>query len=73
MCIQVRNHNFYLDINDTYKIAFLSDAKTSDIGDVSQRKALIKELKCHSFQWYLDHVYPDSAFPHNQLYSGQVC
>ena len=41
-------------------------------GDLSQRRALKKDLKCHSFRWFLDHVYPDSTFPYQSKYVGQI-
>ena len=50
-----------------------SGVKNSDFGDISGRLQLIQDLKCHSFQWFLQHVYPDSYFPDDhQLYTGQV-
>lgn len=34
-----------------------------DFGDVSSRMQLRRELKCHDFDWYLKHVYPELTLP----------
>jgi hypothetical protein len=51
---------------------YLAAAKQIDIGDVRSRKKLIDDLKCHSFQWFIDNVYKDSPFPNKNIYVGQV-
>ncbi|XP_028938645.1 polypeptide N-acetylgalactosaminyltransferase 17 isoform X2 [Ornithorhynchus anatinus] len=43
-----------------------------DIGDVSERRALRKSLKCKSFQWYLDHVYPEMRRYNNTVAYGEL-
>ena len=48
------------------------DAKNVDLGDVKDRERLKKELKCFSFQWFLDNVYPDAPFPNHHKYFGKV-
>jgi hypothetical protein len=58
---------------ETYACIFnVTDAKQINIGDISDRRALINDLKCFSFQWFLDYVYPDASFPNEHKYFGQV-
>lgn len=47
---------FYFSVNPMAKEA----SKTQDVSD---RLRLRKELSCHDFKWYLDHVWPEHFFP----------
>ncbi|XP_041478614.1 polypeptide N-acetylgalactosaminyltransferase 1-like [Lytechinus variegatus] len=56
--------NFYYRISP-------SVAKT-DPGDLSDRLNLRKSLNCKSFKWYLENIYPESSWPVNYQFMGEV-
>ncbi|XP_034948110.1 polypeptide N-acetylgalactosaminyltransferase 5 isoform X2 [Chelonus insularis] len=55
---------FYYNINP--------GARSVPVGDVSQRVQLREKLKCKSFRWYLENIYPESPMPLDYYYLGDV-
>ncbi|XP_017044497.1 LOW QUALITY PROTEIN: putative polypeptide N-acetylgalactosaminyltransferase 9 [Drosophila ficusphila] len=43
-----------------------------DWGDVSDRRKLRDDLKCKSFKWYLDNIYPELFIPGDSVAHGEI-
>ncbi|XP_055334820.1 polypeptide N-acetylgalactosaminyltransferase 13-like [Paramacrobiotus metropolitanus] len=61
---------------DDYKRLFYlarPNLKNAAIGDLTKRKELRQNLKCHDFKWFLDNIYPEKYIPdENAKFFGQL-
>ncbi|XP_046332460.2 polypeptide N-acetylgalactosaminyltransferase 5-like [Haliotis rufescens] len=48
------------------------DGALADVGDISDRLKLRRDLHCHSFEWYLANVNPESYIVGDGIYTGEV-
>ena len=58
-CNLKRTADVWLDqFSQIFYLTQSPSRQSLDCGDVSKRKQMRKDMKCKSFQWYLENVYP---------------
>lgn len=63
----------WMDDYKRFYYAARPGAREKAFGNIAERESIKKSLKCKSFQWYLDHVYPELQLPStDELASGQL-
>jgi len=75
---KIVNHNnarvaeVWLDEWQDFYFAMNPAAMKVDRGDTTSRKQLRKDLKCKSFRWYLENIYPESQMPLDYYNLGEI-
>ncbi|KAH9414739.1 polypeptide N-acetylgalactosaminyltransferase [Dermatophagoides pteronyssinus] len=63
--------NFFYNMNPTAK-QILHHDRNEILKDIEKRIDLRKKLKCHSFKWFLENVWPENFFPNTNNTFGQI-
>uniref|UniRef100_A0A8C6Y6V2 Polypeptide N-acetylgalactosaminyltransferase n=1 Tax=Naja naja TaxID=35670 RepID=A0A8C6Y6V2_NAJNA len=63
-----RTAEVWMDEYKQYYYAARPAAQGRPYGDIQSRMELRKTLKCHTFKWYLENVYPELRIPEESLY-----
>uniref|UniRef100_A0A8C4WU47 Polypeptide N-acetylgalactosaminyltransferase n=1 Tax=Gopherus evgoodei TaxID=1825980 RepID=A0A8C4WU47_9SAUR len=68
-----RTAEVWMDEYKQYYYAARPAAQGRPYGDIQSRLELRKSLKCQTFKWYLENVYPELRIPEESLYqSGMI-
>ncbi|CAM5134970.1 unnamed protein product [Natator depressus] len=68
-----RTAEVWMDEFKQYYYAARPAAQGRPYGDIQSRLELRKSLKCQTFKWYLENVYPELRIPEESLYqSGMI-
>ena len=62
----------WLDEYKEFFYYFNPAVQKADAGDISERLAIRERLKCKSFSWYLETVFPETHWPTKGSIFGQV-
>ena len=62
---------FFYKLNPVAAKILQSDKETKLV-NISQRVTLRRKLKCNSFEWYLNNVWPEHFFPTKERFFGRI-